>query len=254
MKTNTLLIGLLLGLTFFSACKGSREVKSSKEKVSAKFLIEQLEDRRNSYHWFTGRSKMDFDNGSMKQSFTANIRMRKDSIIWVSLTGFLGIEGARILITPDSFKVIDHLNKKVYNKPIQYIQQFVPIDVGIEELQDVLVGDLTIPRTNKFDAETEPDNFVLRMDEGLMSYTYWMKPTDYTVSQFRLKNPINNQQMLVKFEDYKDINTKQFSYKRNFDIQDATQRILLNSSFTKVNFNEPADFPFKIPSKYTFVD
>jgi len=37
--------------------------------------------------------------------------MQKDSIIWVSLTGLLGIEGYRMIVNKDSVKLMNKLKK-----------------------------------------------------------------------------------------------------------------------------------------------
>ena len=56
----------------------------------------------------------------------ANIRMQKDSVIWISATALLGIEAVRLLITPDSFKMINRLISEEYftldyNRTTRYI-------------------------------------------------------------------------------------------------------------------------------------
>lgn len=44
------------------------------------------------------------DPDGKKMDVNAQIRMYKDSIIWVSITAILGIEGLRAYITTDSVK------------------------------------------------------------------------------------------------------------------------------------------------------
>ena len=35
-------------------------------------------------------------------TFTLNVRMARDSVIWMSISPALGVEAARVLLTPDS--------------------------------------------------------------------------------------------------------------------------------------------------------
>ena len=54
-------------------------------------------------------------NGA-SEDFTLSVRMARDSAIWVSLSPALGVELARILLTPDSVQLISKvpMNKFVY--------------------------------------------------------------------------------------------------------------------------------------------
>ena len=54
------------------------------------------------------------DPDGKKYDVNANIRMYYDSVIWVSVTGLLGIEGVRAYITHDSVKLIDKQNRPCF--------------------------------------------------------------------------------------------------------------------------------------------
>ena len=65
---------------------------------------------------FYGKAKADFSSERASGNVTVYIRMQKDSVIWISITGPLNIEGARVLITPDSVKIINKLEGTVQLK------------------------------------------------------------------------------------------------------------------------------------------
>ena len=46
-----------------------------------------------------------------QNSFDVNLRIRKDSAIWISITPLLGIEAARVLINRDSLMILDRVHK-----------------------------------------------------------------------------------------------------------------------------------------------
>ncbi len=56
-------------------------------------------------------------------SFNGNLRIKSDSIIWISLSSIFGIEVARIMLTPDSLKFIDRLQKKYYTGDYKYLNK-----------------------------------------------------------------------------------------------------------------------------------
>lgn len=62
-------------------------------------------------HFFTAKSEIKISNGAQSEEFTAHIRYNMKDTLWVSFTGTFGIEGARMLVTPDSTYIINKLEK-----------------------------------------------------------------------------------------------------------------------------------------------
>ena len=68
--------------------------------------------------WFTAQLKGKAQFNGNQYPINAQLRMRKDSVIWISASAFLGIEAARLLLTPDSFKMINRLNSTYISSDI----------------------------------------------------------------------------------------------------------------------------------------
>src|SRR5438067_588492 len=64
---------------------------------------------------FNARVRVKYQGMEGGDDGTAYVRLKKDSVLWLSVRGPLGIEGFRVLITKDSVTVINFLRK--------YIQQ-----------------------------------------------------------------------------------------------------------------------------------
>ena len=68
----------------------------------------------NKISFTTFSAKIDVDyqgTDGKKYNVNANLRMYKDSVIWISVTGLFGIEGLRAYITKDSVKILNKLDK-----------------------------------------------------------------------------------------------------------------------------------------------
>jgi hypothetical protein len=85
------------------------------------------------------RGRGTLENEQQNVSFNYKINIEKDRRIWASL-GLFGIEGARVLATPDSFWVIDRLNKQYAAQGYQYLEQRIGLRVDFALLQDLLIG------------------------------------------------------------------------------------------------------------------
>lgn len=64
------------------------------------------------FDYLNTRTKIQYRDEDRNVSTSANIRIKKDSIIWMSLTPLFGIEVARALVTQDSLVLMNRLNKE----------------------------------------------------------------------------------------------------------------------------------------------
>src|SRR5690606_19867046 len=105
--------------------------------------LEPVVNNTISFSTFKGKAKMSYGNGSMAQEFTANIRMARDSIIWIHVTAGMGLVNvARIFITPDSFRMLNYLDKSGMALHISEANQLLPAEVDFKVLQSFIIGEV----------------------------------------------------------------------------------------------------------------
>lgn len=92
------------------------------------------------YEFMSFKSEFDVRLKDEKKSFKANVRIKRDSIIWVSISPLLGIEVARIIFTADSIKLIDKWNDQYYLGDFEYINDKFDTDLDFFMIQDLFVG------------------------------------------------------------------------------------------------------------------
>ncbi|TBT96510.1 putative oolyprenol monophosphomannose synthase, partial [Hamiltosporidium magnivora] len=74
------------------------------------------------------------------ESFTTHIRYKPQDSVWMSFTGLLGIEGARLLIDKDSVYVHNKLEKTYFATPIQEKNEWVPFGFSLEDWDILLTN------------------------------------------------------------------------------------------------------------------
>ncbi|HEY2726753.1 MAG TPA: DUF4292 domain-containing protein, partial [Parafilimonas sp.] len=110
---------------------------------SAAILKQQLADVIHAplnFTTFYGRAKANFNSPQASGNATVYIKMKKDSAIWISITGPLNIEGARILVTPDSVKIINKLEGTVQLSSIAHLQQITKLPLAFSDFQNIILG------------------------------------------------------------------------------------------------------------------
>jgi len=157
---STYLIGIAF-LLAFTACDGSRRLRKGKplRPKSASSLLNKLEKTQVDFEWLGMKLEIDIEDKEKKRGFKSTVRVRKDSMIWMSITPLLGVEAAKVVITPDSIKYISKVpgNKHYFMGNIASLSEEFDIPFTYFMLQDLLIG-------NVVDMD-QKDNFKSKVDE-----------------------------------------------------------------------------------------
>ena len=138
--TPLLFLCFLMAIFLVSSCKTGKKIgnRSLKER-SPDFLMEQMVRQQVSAEWFEGRAKIGYSDEYLSIGVNATIRMRKDSILWVSVKK-LGFEAARALITKDSVYVLDRINNQYGVQGFDWIEKEFGIPASLNTLQMIFLG------------------------------------------------------------------------------------------------------------------
>jgi outer membrane murein-binding lipoprotein Lpp len=243
--------GLLLLL---AACKTTKKADSvESDVVNLKTLVRNIENSAYNYKFVSAKSRVNFQDGNMNQSFTANIRMQKDEVIWMSLTGPFGIEGGRVLIDKDSIKIIDRINRIYYNQPFSYIYNFIPFQVDMAMLQSIILGNPLQVNLPKQEVESYDDKYLVKGGFNKIEALYYILPGTYKYHRVELDDSYFSRKFLMDYSDYKQIEGEEFPFTRKLDFKDKQNRVLVDLNFTKVKKENSLDFPFSVPENYKVI-
>jgi hypothetical protein len=175
--------------------------------------------------------------------------MQKDSLVWASLGAF-GVEAARVLLSPDSFKIIYKLNNEYSVQPFSYLRNWLLFPVSFPMLQQLLAGG-RIDISEQATAVERTDSFlVLYSESNHLAQTLWINPLNYTVTKLLLKDKLLQQDMAITFGDYNLFNGKPFAYKRWVEVNQGGAKVKLHMEITRLGTDEPLTFPFEINERY----
>lgn len=162
-----LLLGTLLVLSLAS-CRRTRATAETAETAEplrdrpAGYLLKRCEQNELRFGWLGMKLDADVLRNDENTGFKANVRIRRDSAIWISVSPALGIEVFRVLVTRDSLKYISKLpeNKHYYLGRLDALSDLARVDMDFEMLQDILVG-------NAVGMDREQDKFRSEIDNRL---------------------------------------------------------------------------------------
>ena len=98
-----------------------------------------------SFEWLT--AKMDIEaesNGTVYNDLTGQLRMRKDSIVWLSVTASMGMEVIRAKISADSVWILNRMEKTYLAGPVDSLELLYGGELAyrLQFVQYILLGNI----------------------------------------------------------------------------------------------------------------
>jgi hypothetical protein len=257
MKTLQTIVIIGLMMVAFTNCKTVRKTKTriEGEKVPRNAILEKLQQPDLKYNWFFAKAKIEIEDSKNNNTVNAIIRMKKDSVIWISINAILGIEVSRILITPDSVKMLDKFNKRYYKKDFNFIKQMTHMPgLNFDLLQRAITGNELDFKNATPMVEQVDSAYKIQTTENQVQNIIWVNALNLTLSKKQLEDRVINQSYEMNYADYRLLADRLFSFKRKVKIVNQTDNgYLLNIDYNKVTLDEPQKMPFTIPEKYEVI-
>jgi len=251
----------------FSSCKSPRSViKEPIKEYGADYIFEKLKENELKFDWFSAKFNLDLLIDKKKNAFRGQIRMCRDSAIWVSFSPALGIEMARLLITVDSVKFINRINKSYFADDYGVVNKFLGTNVDYDILQSIILGnDLTYYEDGKFRVSYDSKEYhlvtagrgklkkyVKTEEDAQRVYiqNIYLNPLTFKITNMKVKEiEGDNRKLDATYSDFGEVGNQLFPHKILFDIS-ADNPILVDLNYTKIEINEKQSFPFRISTKY----
>jgi len=251
MNKNTLII--FLCFLVFSSCglmkKNTVTENYFSSAENAKELIEKINSQNISPEWLSLNTKIKVDQNDKQTNLSAQIRVKKDSVIWVSIKAPLGIEVIRTVITPDSVYFMNRLNKTYLIKPISHLNQVIKADISYSQLQDILFASPKI--TDKKLEFSKTPAYNLKSDKT----NYNINPLFFRVEQMELIES-EDKKLIINFLDYQlfeEIDNYFFPSKLLVKVY-SEERFDAEINYTKIEFNKKSNVSFNISKSYVKID
>ncbi|MEZ4979120.1 MAG: DUF4292 domain-containing protein [Chitinophagales bacterium] len=234
---------------FILSCKTKNISTNEAKALSIKLLQKNMEEADFKSKYFSAKAKVNFNDGKINQGFTANIRIKENEIIWMSLTGPFGIEGARILIEKNRIQILDKLNGNYYDENLNYLNRYLPFNPDLKFIENLLLGN-SFQSTYTKQKINLVDN-LYEITDNLEGYpvTYRVNP-NYRYHDILVENVGNEGSLKMQFADYRIIENYLFAMVRELNFKDDKNSLHLDINFNKIKVESGLEFPFDVPEKY----
>lgn len=254
------LLFVSIGVFVFTSCKTKRISMPSNDtsgeiSVADAANIKTFELNNLDFYTFSGRAKTKVELDKKVHDVTLNVRIERDEAIWLSVSAILGIEVARVLITPDSIKILNRLQGEYIVKPFAYIYAYTNRDVTFAMLQDLLMANVSsnLLRAADVQVATATDEFIVVGIKEQLSYQYRINKENRPFN-FILQEVGGIQNLEAFYGDY--VNTNGYNFPQNIALNIVGENVSLKAQldYSRVSFNGNMQMPFSVPDRYKVIN
>jgi hypothetical protein len=241
---------LILGLLLLISCRKNLQKSQPVNTPKATIKINEID-----FEYFQSKAKIDYDDGTNQFSSPMTIRIRRDSVIWISVNPALGIEVVRALITPDSIFVIDKIHKDFYAVGLNYVKQNFGVELNFKMIQSALLGNLIEPMTFNDSLSKLGDFVILRQRKAKLDLLNHISITSKKIESVILTDKVTKNNLTIKYTDFAPLDSFIFANNSQVLANYLTKNGMMKSNVIinhqRVDIKDKQlRFPFNIKSKY----
>ncbi|MEJ2004137.1 MAG: DUF4292 domain-containing protein [Cyclobacteriaceae bacterium] len=223
--------------------------------ISWNFLDKnKLEVKQADFEYFSGKAKINYKDDELDIKAKANLRIRKDSVIWISFSS-VGIQGARCLINKDSITIMNLVKKEYYVFNYDSLSKQFNFDVNYNVVQAAALGNLIKQRNGDDIVEKEEGLYILKQNSGNVSINNFVNPKTMKIERVEMTEDSTKNTAVIRYYDFQMVEQSAFPFSAILSIfykeGIKTLNTVIEMEYSRAQLEDKElKFPFNIPKKY----
>jgi hypothetical protein len=206
------------------------------------------------FEYFQGKARMILRDSKKEREVKANIRVRKDSVIWMTFS-VIGVQGGKALINKDSITIVSNVDKEYYVFEYSELTKRYNFPINYQVIQNALLGNLIQERKDDDSIMQESSVFILKQQSGTVSVTNFVNAASMKIEKVEMKEENTSNSLVMNYSNFQPVGDKVFPYNGTINLFYKALSGLLNTTIIfEYNKAEVGDkelkFPFNIPKRY----
>ena len=261
-----LIISMLAVVPFFGTSCATKKAatKSSLREFTASRLIKEVEKNDFDFDNFSAKINVKIETNNKSVSVKGQLRMKKDSIIWTSISLPLGLEVVRVKVSTDSVFFLNRTEKTYFVEDIGVFNDISPLVTSFGFLQSLLVGnDINLRESDDYKVQIANGQYNLLMSHKLkksikhnelewkvLLKDIWIDPELYKITKYYIKEYNDSKRKIeLQYSDFVKVNEKYVPTKITISIH-GDYYLKAQINYSNVTVGDNIDFNFNVPKKY----
>lgn len=235
---------IILTIIGLNACK--------KKNIPTSFVEKELNMVPLAFKYLSIKTKLNYQDGNNDLDAKMNIKIKKDSLIWCSITAILGIEVMRAQINQDSIWIVDKINRQYQIYNFEGLSKKIGIQVNYNILQALLLGEVPFPNTPG-KISKQDNHWLIEQLSNLLTITNTISRKTIKLEKLLVIETPTNNSLEANYSNFEAYEEKMVAQMNVFSLKSLQKNIQtqITLEHQKVEFVEEApSFSFKIPNDY----
>ncbi len=224
------------------------------QKITSQTGAEEMESfapRTTQYRYLQAKAKLvlEEDSGKITRG-TLQLRAKKDSLIWFSLSPGLGVEAIRGLLSQEKIQILNRMGAEDINLSYAEFERRFGIKLSLGLFQNILWGDSPNPASYEDRLLRVGKKFELTQVRDQVRYFSKIDTRHGKVTELSSTSMASKGSLLANFSSYQNIETQAFPaealFKVAFETPQVAQNFRVYLTWTTITPQEdPLTFPFR---------
>lgn len=224
--------------------------------TSSQYSREDLEIVEIQFEYLSMKSKVIFQEGAgNKKNASASIRVRKDSVIWFNLSGTLGMQGMRGLLTRDSIKMLNRVDKEYWQLDYEQLSKEFNFNIDYDLIQAMILGDMPKGKQETESITQHKGSFIIHQAFGDIYIDNYIDTNTRRVTEVEILEAPSKNSLKLLYGNFQLVEGHYFPFSNflslihNNEFGELETRV--NIDHSRVAFADKSlRFPFTVPNKY----
>ncbi|WP_215224789.1 DUF4292 domain-containing protein [Echinicola shivajiensis] len=239
------LLSFIAALVLLAGCARKTNLYSSDE------TMKEFTPSYFDFNYLSAKARvvLEEQNGKTTKG-TLNLRAKKDSIIWFSVSPGLGIEAVRGVITTESIKIKDRINGQDINLSYDQFQNTYGLRISLNLFQNILFANIPNKVSYRDRLVRVGKTFELTQRRDDIIYESVIGAQHGKVEKLNTSSRYHKGKLTAVYPEFEDLEGQPFAHKILITMliqqqSDKLQSTLVNMEVNKVDLsNTPLSFPY----------
>lgn len=251
---------LFIALFFVQSCKSKKNLgtklrveiaKVGEIKKDHSAFFNQVKQQESNYNYISCKGECEYSDGKNSFTFDIQLEMEKGKFIFIRATYLLGIEVAKMYITPTQIQILNHLEKTNTLANYEYLKKFSSADLKFENIENLFLGNaLFAQNPNITLLDSNATQYILKtMLDGASQQCFYGINKIAKLEANQLEDTFKNQNLAINYNQYTANGTNYYPSELAINIR-AEKNLGCNMKLFNFAFEKKKDPQIRVPASY----
>jgi hypothetical protein len=212
-------------------------------------IVRNIANTKIGFKTMNAKLKIDYETTKDKDSYIANLSIQKDSGMYITIRGAMGVIGLKAFINKDSVILIFPLSKKTERHPLSYLQEVIKIPLNYQTIEDLVVGNpIFMDSIDIISYKVINEKLQVSLVGKLFKNLIVLSEDNTKLVQLKLDDvdAAKHRTCDINYSQHSLVNNIQFPLYRTISIN-AQTKLDIGMEIKEFNFDEPLKYTFTVP-------